>query len=271
MADTHDLNCVCDVCTCGRHRCPPSAPKERHYDPSLLQTTNQRDLKEWPLNPSEPFQPPAQLSPSGKFMGQTAYQSAFTPPPADGYARQPAVEAAGGPPQRPFVGKSTYDRDFTEHDGDGRMPVQGSAVHLQRHHGEGIPSGPFMGETTYKHEFVPKEGMRSDPLMVDPDERPSLPFNGNTTYNRDYPGYDAEATPALAHGERYTPNTAPFNDHTSYRDNYTGAQPEPCPATALSARPPSPDGHVYYRKSSVDQQVKQARTGHTPEARKLAF
>ena len=41
--DNHGPACICEVCTCGGHKCPPPAPEPTHYDPSVIRSEYQVD------------------------------------------------------------------------------------------------------------------------------------------------------------------------------------------------------------------------------------
>jgi hypothetical protein len=48
----HGPACICEVCTCGGHKCPPPAPAATHYDPGVLRSEYQVDYP--PHHPQRP-------------------------------------------------------------------------------------------------------------------------------------------------------------------------------------------------------------------------
>lgn len=101
-----DGKCVCQICTCGRDRCPP---KSTHVDPSHFDTTNQKTYQKWALQRTPDMRPYEPRLNFGTVSYVTSYGKDFTP--------QKAIGQVTFKPQdtyypHPFIGETEYHRKF---------------------------------------------------------------------------------------------------------------------------------------------------------------
>lgn len=248
----HGHRCVCEMCTCGMHRChcKPTIPFEG-------ETTSHAMHHEMPLPARRPLPScpnPSEARPCEPFEGTSTYKREFIERPI---SLEPPPEVVLETP-RPFNGESSYRRDYTEKDLPAVVPAVPIPKPQQAFHGEtsyrqhykeqtvsvkpkrckSAPSSgrgpwqdPFEGSSTYKTAYVEKVlSHDSPPLVV---LEPAQPFVGQSLYNQDFSEKElprkVPVTPRVK-----TPQA--FYGQTSYRQHYGE---KPLPKTKRSKSAPS--------------------------------
>jgi hypothetical protein len=224
----HRENCVCTVCTCGRHHCPPPVAEKLPFEGN---STSHLDYDRKPL-PGKTARPPSAYTPGPKFEGTSRYQDEFTAKEMCPFA---PVAQAPRPAPVPFEGQSTSRSDYDAKPLPGRTVRQGPSY---------TPGGRFEGESEYHRDFRPPSPdayARPGPAPHLAD-RPHIPFEG-ITENR------AELTPkplperVVRPGATYSPGgkfEGESESHRTYAAPGRDAYARPGPAPHLADRPHIP-------------------------------
>lgn len=250
--------CVCFICTCGKHHCPPAF---RPNPTPLDANTHYSDT----YKAHETGCYPERVVVSSTYVGtrsapghfDTTHKANYVAPEVKHHSqnfsekmerstranmKQPAAREV-------FDHTSVQRQDYPWHSPSPAMPIRPSAE-------SPISAGPFYGVTTTKDTY---QGWKPTP---DAYQRTSnagrnsahTPFSNDAVeFNTSYSGQFVEhAMPqrsapkpkaAYSYG---TPRTGQFQ--TSNQLNFTGQQNPVCPAHKLPPRPPSAStGHVKYR------------------------
>ncbi|XP_053573386.1 stabilizer of axonemal microtubules 2 [Bombina bombina] len=244
------LKCICEICTCGRHRCPhmPTKIFEKSGKPCVLTEY----VEKYPQYDN--FQPTKSLKPNqeyrgnhGKMEGITTFKSDFIPYDVVGRPVRPHAEYQPKPgnidlgttynkdynpykiqpmaPVRPverrptYVGKfdtnPTYKDDFRAWD----MQKRELAKHDNAYQ---PPTGKFGNSTTFQDDYFPKELMPRESYKPSNIAKHSdIPFDGTTSHRTSYVPYDI--VPRFARQkEQFKPSSQPFEDLTTHRLNFKG-------------------------------------------------
>jgi len=237
----HEEDCICTVCSCGKHECPPT-PRITHYDPAISSEA------------------------------RAAYQGAFRP------AVRVGAPDVWKPRNVPFEGESTHKADFKRHPNMVRSALGARGALMDT--GVGRNSAPFDDTTTHKSDFPahplgPRQsgGPRGDNLLSNgPDDRdwatdyrsgyvphplqarqsrpqeslkPSLPFAGQSTHQSDFPAY-ANARPSVPKFKmsNFQPSAEDRDFATETRTEFLPKSTPPCPAIPVASPSKPFPGHV---------------------------
>ncbi|KNC53258.1 uncharacterized protein AMSG_08746 [Thecamonas trahens ATCC 50062] len=184
--------CICNVCTCGMHKCPVPTHQTTHYDPNDLLSEYKRDYPAWPVSARQQAGPRRDYVPNSHipFTGETSNRADFVP-----HKIEP-VHAAGPrrdyvPNSVPFEGESTQHADFPKY---GQDAYAHSQPHGDAHSGRPRESIPFEGTTTNRSDFVP---LPITPVRASGPQREyvpnNIPFEGESMAHKDFPRYDSSA------------------------------------------------------------------------------
>ncbi|XP_072516672.1 stabilizer of axonemal microtubules 2 isoform X2 [Salminus brasiliensis] len=242
--------CVCEICNCGRHRCPhqPTALYRRGSETCAVTEYVER----FPAYESR--QPPKSLKPKyeytgerGRMEGTTTFKSDFIPYEV---SRRPGKQQAEYQPNPGEIDLgTTYKQDFNPYQlqpvaplrpkeivraGGGKLdtvptytedfrPWEISKRELTKpdeaYH---PPSGKFGNSTTFQDDFVPRGPVLREsfkPLNVA--KLTDTPFEGVTSNQLSYVPHPVEARFVKA-PEEYKPSSQPFQDLTTHRKDYQG-------------------------------------------------
>lgn len=100
--------CICKMCTCGRHHCPPQRTNtpfhgESTYHHDYPPKSAPRDATRAPIRHTDSYEPS-----SGPFYGHTTAGDSFKAPPLDTARRSPMKPKQAAPhDSAPFVGNTT--------------------------------------------------------------------------------------------------------------------------------------------------------------------
>lgn len=241
--------CICEICTCGRHRCPhapsnligkggerpcqlteyttvykPLQPVPREsFKPTQkpiesapfdATTTQQRDYIKHPLEKPFVHQPDQYHKPEGDIENTTSYKQAYTEkyaPPAKAIRNEPRRMTAAK-----FEGEPTYRHDYKKWD-PSRQQAYGMQAQWQP------PTDRFDDQTTFKHDFIPYQHQpRQSFKPLEGAKMSETPFDDRTGY-RD--AYIQHALPPkfVREREAYKPTGAPLQDSTTFKSDYKGA------------------------------------------------
>lgn len=203
--------CICEICTCGRHRCPhrPNAPFGS--DKPCMLTEYAHTYHPHPINLRESCKPAARVIDSDvpiedKTTQRVDYVKHAIERP---YQRVPdAYKKPAGDHDM----LTSYTKDYPQKHVDPAKAIKHD-MGRQAH-------GKFEGEPTYTSDY--RKWDMSRPQRYGPDaswEPPKQKFEGQSTFQHDYTRYNEPprqplrpANAAIASG--------PFDDRTGYRDDY---------------------------------------------------
>ncbi|KAL4227667.1 hypothetical protein ACF0H5_013103 [Mactra antiquata] len=245
--------CICDICTCGRHRCPHRPTNHLSQGDGPCQLTEYTNVyKPHPLGPRENFKPSQQPMQGGEFLDKTTQRQDYKPHPLEKpfvhrpdeyvkpqgdmekttsygqeYVQKHAAPAKAirneGQRQLParFEGEPTYKSDYRKWDGTGRQQPYGMQAAWEP------PKSKFEGQTTFQHDYRNKEiPMRQSFKPNDGPRMSDAPFEDKTT-QRD--AYITHAMPPKFQRQReeYRPSGAQFDGMSTFKRDYKGALGEP--------------------------------------------
>lgn len=205
--------CVCEICTCGRHRCPhhPTNHLGRGEGPCKV-TEYTQVYKPHPLGPRETFKPDARPMQGGEFSDQTTQRVDYHPHPLERPFQHQHEQYVK--PQGEFADRTSYNTEFVEKRG-----VPAKAI---RNDGQRLVPGRFEGEPTYKSDYRKWDAAgRQQPYgMTAAWEPPKDRFQGSTTFQDDF--RRKEIGPRVSFKPDNGPHMsdAPFDDNTIHRANY---------------------------------------------------
>lgn len=204
--------CICQICTCGRHRCPHFPKRAPQGDgPCLLSEYNNRYVPHQ-MERREPFKPKHETIQSNQPIDdKTTHRVDYVPHAlSKPFAREqlPYIRPEGN-----FEGLSTTHNDYTKKPIE--RPELRKPVDARR-----VP-GKFDDATNYRDDYrkwpggeKPKQTMKGEYVP------PEAPFEGMPTYMRDYIPHDALPRQSCKPFEAARQSDAPFDGRTEYRDDY---------------------------------------------------
>ncbi|XP_046350552.1 stabilizer of axonemal microtubules 2-like [Haliotis rufescens] len=206
--------CICEICTCGRHRCPhrPNVTIGRGDRPCLLSEYN-TTYRAHPIVPRESCKPPAvAIKGDGPLEDRTTHRVDYIPHPIE--RPQFHVPDQYSRPAGDHDMMTSYHKDYTEKQG---APAKAIKQLGMRH----VP-GKFEGEPTYKTDYR-KWDMAGRPNRfgdVSTWNPPQQPFEGQSTFTRDYQRYNQAPRTTMKPNEAAKMSDAPFDGNTGYNAAY---------------------------------------------------
>lgn len=240
--------CICEICTCGRHRCPhrpylpiggtdkpcllteyattyhphPLQPREsckpaaRAVDsdaPIEDKTTNRVDYIKHPLERPYHRAPDAYKKPAGDHDMLSSYTKDYPEKRVD--PAKAIKHDAGRQVQSKFEGEPTYTADYRKWDMD-KPKKYGPEAGWQP------PKDPFEGQSTFQRDYrrynePPRQPLRPNDAAVMSD----TPFDGTTGYRNDYIKHPMGAR-FVKEKDMYKPSGVPIDGLTTFRRDYRG-------------------------------------------------
>ncbi|KAM4677286.1 stabilizer of axonemal microtubules 2 [Discoglossus pictus] len=242
--------CICDICTCGRHRCPhvPTQLYQKSGKPCVLTEYVEKYPQYDNAQPSQSMKPKEEYQGHhGKIEGVTTFKSDYIPygvvnrpvrPHAEyqpnpakidlettynttfnSYNVQPVAHAR--PMERRPTNLGKFDTNPTYKDDYRPWDIQ--KRELSKHdNAYQPPTGKFGNATTFQDDYFPKELMPREsfkpPTLT---KRNDIPFDSTTSHRTSYVPYDIGPRFARQKDE-YKPSSQPFDDITTHRLNFKG-------------------------------------------------
>ncbi|XP_072113294.1 stabilizer of axonemal microtubules 2-like [Mobula birostris] len=209
--------CICEICTCGRHRCPhlPTATYEKINKPCLITEYVEKFAPYGIIQPRESYRPREgyQRHP-GKMETMTTFRADFIPHEIQ--PRPMIITEEFRQPHEAMNLDTTYKRDFNLH------PIQSvpPARPAEQTHGS---TAKMLTIPTYKDHY--KQWKLSKRETMKPEH--TFKFGNPTAFEGD----DSFKIPVPNRSSK-PPNAArlsdaPFDDKTNYRQNYIPYKLEP--------------------------------------------
>ncbi|XP_076443328.1 stabilizer of axonemal microtubules 2-like [Babylonia areolata] len=240
--------CICEICTCGRHRCPhrPNAPLGGSDKPCMLteyattyhpkpinvrhsckppprgvdsdapledKTTNRVDYVKHPMERPYHHMPDPYKKPQGDQDLLTSYTKDYPEKRIDPVK---AIKHDGvRQVQSKFEGEPTYTTDYRNWD-MGKPKRYGPEAVWQP------PKDAFGGESTFQHDYKrynerPRPPMKPHNATAVSDS----PFDGTTGYRVDYVPHPLGAR-FVKEKEKYKPSGVPMDGLTTFKRDYRG-------------------------------------------------
>ncbi|ESN93707.1 hypothetical protein HELRODRAFT_180571 [Helobdella robusta] len=239
--------CICQICTCGRHKCPHnpnptviSGPcpfseytqeyKEHplearvNYKPQYQLKTNQGPMDDMtthkfdyiPYEVEKPYkrQTEAWQKPEGNMEVITNYHKDFTEKPLDiirSFKPEEVKKSLGK-----FEGEPTYQADYKPWESKPRVKFGPPEPNTQ------LSDQPFHGNTNYQTDFIPYKTIPSTKSMkpITGPVHSDAPFIDATDYKESYVQYPIEAKIAKAKVNWQPTDLPPMDDLSSYKKDY---------------------------------------------------
>ncbi|XP_059533953.1 stabilizer of axonemal microtubules 2 [Myotis daubentonii] len=226
--------CLCQICTCGRHRCPHGSTGIYENSGAFCPTTEY--LEKYPtygnVPPAQSLKPKQEaLAHGGKMEGITTFKSDYRP------------YEVGPPPRhlpeeyRPTQGDidldTTYRQDFNAYPAHPVARVRP----LERRH---VKKGKLDTVPTYKDDYRAWAPEKSH--LYKPEHAyhpPTVRFGNPTTFQDDYVPRAAQPRQSFKPGAAAPLSTAPFHGDTSHRLDFVPYELEPKPARPKRPYKPS--------------------------------
>ncbi|THD28833.1 hypothetical protein D915_000315 [Fasciola hepatica] len=203
--------CICQMCNCGRHRCPHNARRSENTGPCGV---SEYTTKYIPYNakPTESCKPPPRgFDASGTMASETTQRVDYIPHPLSMQASC-KKESHYEPSTIAFDGLSTYNSEFIPKE---RCPVALIKPKIQRN-----VVAKFEGEPTYRTDYRQWNVEARKPQAATEWIRPTTRFNGMATYTSDYTGHFTKPPQSCKPVYLYNRSETPMADITDYREAY---------------------------------------------------
>ncbi|KAF8564171.1 hypothetical protein P879_08170 [Paragonimus westermani] len=133
--------CICQICNCGRHRCPHNPKKTAVTGPCEISEYTNKYVA-YSVKPVESCKPPHRgVQAEGKMASDTTHRNDFIPHPLSMQASC-KKDVMYEPPTQLFDGMSTYNKEYTTKPISKTDPIKPSSKRNL--------SAKFVGEPTYR-------------------------------------------------------------------------------------------------------------------------
>ncbi|XP_036451842.1 stabilizer of axonemal microtubules 2-like [Colossoma macropomum] len=201
--------CICQICTCGKHHCPQQPNVEENLVPTgcLLTEYQENFLAHCTTATCAATKPQNEWKPlEGKMENTTTFRRDYMPHKVT--RRSTRAAKLYVPPDGTMMLTSTYSEDYKKH------PVQQHMVNKQTRE-YSPPTTKMVATSLYKEEFKPWSLERCQPFRT----------NDNLTVNQDKfvtttKGLPTEVPKPIKAKEAWGGNCAPFQATTEFRDQY---------------------------------------------------
>lgn len=220
--------CICQICTCGRHRCAHKPETRTPLHPCVF-TEYQARYKKHPVDRRLPFKPEYSVKISTQPMEEktnyrTDYISHIYAPP------KKRDKTHYVKPQGQVNGESTYKHDYP---GTVVPPATSAKPEASFHTND----SPFESSTVHQDTYRPWDLKLCKIDSVKPDSTPAArggKMNGKSIFQTDFPGYFVSRRPQIRPPDsELRANQGPMEQDTTTRLDYTRKETLP----AESAKP----------------------------------
>lgn len=235
--------CICTICTCGTHRCPPDRVQGK-YD-NLK--TSYMDSYRGDMVPVERVARRQYVHKTRPFEGITTAQSDYKwdgLPVKRELATAARMDNGIGTTNLPFEGTTTHKSDFQKWNVRPSASARGPQQRLSN-----MPDDRDFS-TEFRGKYDPKPlSMRTSKA---PQERQnqSLPFEGTTTHQSDFQKWDARPPRSFyrSAGYRARPDDRDFLSEN--RGEFTEKEFDVCPAKQVAVSTKPQNGHVCVERTA---------------------
>lgn len=179
--------CICQICTCGRHKCPHNATNWINDSSKVCEYSEYaNEFKKHPVGVRQNFKP-----------------------------EQHRVEADG-----PLDDRTTNKVDYINHEVKRTGPVKHNEIYQK-------PEGEMDTMTNYHHEYTKKSIPVLRPIKQPDARKLSGKFNGEATYSVDYKKWEAQPRERRAVQEVYEAPNQPFEGNSNYQSDFAARPIQP--------------------------------------------
>lgn len=238
FVNDHDEDCLCTICNCGAHRCPPDRI-QGHYN--NLRTEHQSQFQgEYIPPPKAPKK--VYVHQPRPFEGNTTHQEdyrnwrgAVPRKPAEAARRNNGVFNNN----LPFDGVTTNQYDFRRwNSAPAKLAKQANTRPIY------VPDNRDF-QTEGSAQFDRKNARPRQSCAPAQNANPSLPFEGRTTQQADFIKYrNAKAARSTQLRRTFKPRREDREFSTEARGQFVEKEFDTCPATPLYTKRKSSNGHV---------------------------
>lgn len=204
--------CICEICTCGRHRCPHIPTSVIGKGPCQLNDTEYTNVyKPHHIPQRVSFKPNQEPVKGGPFEDKTTQRADFVPYQIE----KPYVHQAEQyqKPQGDIEKVTSYKQEYTE-----KHAPPAKAI---RNEGQRMLPAKFEGEPTYRSDYKKWEGGRQPTYASQAQwQPPTTEFQGQTTFKHDYKRYENQPRQSFKPLEGAKLSDSPLEDRTTHRDAY---------------------------------------------------
>ena len=264
MGRAPGMLCICEICTCGRHRCVHHPVLGNSEKGKCVLTEYKDTYKRHTTTPARILNPhDANKIEAGEFDPSTSYKRTYVKHEIQPKLRHDTIHKHTVSPGK-FDGTSSYRHDYTEkypskapsarpmpRAGSAPGPFNGSTVHRETYRPwkvevkQGIrqppalrlPKGKFTHSSTFQedfkaHQLVPRETVRipEPSLAISPGK-----FSNSTTMRQDYTPKSATPRKSFKRREEALRHKDPFDHKSTCQTSFIGHTGRP----ATSLRPPN--------------------------------
>lgn len=219
--------CICQICNCGRHRCPHSPQKviSKSDQPCAL-TEYARKYIPHPLEMRQSMKPNEKpRGGEGPMEDKTTHRLDYIKHPFEKPYVRPSESYVQ--PEGNIDDLTNYNKDYT------KKPISITKP-IRRDLGRKEP-GKFNGEPTYKSDYRKFSAELTKPIIRDQGYRPnSQPFKGQSNYTDDYIKYNVPPRQSMKPADKPNISEEPFTKDTGYRSDYTN---KPIPPREVREKP----------------------------------
>ncbi|XP_067885033.1 stabilizer of axonemal microtubules 2-like [Heterodontus francisci] len=214
--------CICELCTCGRHRCPhlPTAIFEKINKPCLITEYVEKYAPFGNVQPRESYKPREDYERhQGKMQSTTTFRADYIP--HDVQPRPGRIIEEFRQPQGAMNLDTTYKRDFNPHS---IQPAAPARPLEQRH----ITEAKMETIPTYKDHYKQWELSKRETTKPEYTFKvPSIKFRNTTTFQDDYSFKVPAPTESFKPPNAARLSNMLFDDMTNYRQHYVPYIHEP--------------------------------------------
>ncbi|KAI8483172.1 hypothetical protein Bbelb_390540 [Branchiostoma belcheri] len=213
--------CICEICTCGRHRCPhrPAAPIAGRGDQCKLSEYTER-YKKHPILPTQSFKPNEEpIRGQGRMEGVTTFKKDYVPYKVTKIALPKAEEYVPIPGNMDLL--SSYKQEYIGH----TVPVVKPIRHEPQRK---VDAGRMDTVPTYKTDYRKWEIQRAAAHKPMAAYKPSEGhMEEMTTFRHDYTRKNIPLTVSFKPLAEAKVSDIPFDDRTEYKTGYVPKPLEP--------------------------------------------
>ncbi|KAA0191800.1 hypothetical protein FBUS_00125 [Fasciolopsis buskii] len=211
MVGPKSCACICQICNCGRHRCPHNTRKLEIKGPCGVSEYTTKFVP-YSTKPTESCKPPLKgLDTHGEMASETTHRVDYIPHPLSVQASC-KKDSEYEPSTVAFDGLSTYNKEFTPKEQCRATPIKPK---IRR----GVET-KFEGQPTYRTDYRQWDLEARKPPAATEWNPPTVRFNGLPTYTSDYVGHCAKPPQSFKPIYQYNPSDKPMSDLTDYKDAY---------------------------------------------------
>jgi hypothetical protein len=231
----HPMECICTICNCGAHKCPPDRVQGRYNN---LKSSYMDDFKGAYCEPSRPKRQQYVHKPR-PFVGSTTNQEDFAYKGVP-ERRKPVLLKDNNLGNRGlrFEGTTTNQHDFPKWDNIKARPIMKPDGRANV-----VPDDRDFSSESHSHFNNKGHAVRRSRAPVH-NQSANVPFEGITTNQADFKFWNSRPTESFQRQMQYRPRPEDRDFKTEGRDEYTNKKRDYCPSVHVAVTSKPNNGHV---------------------------